>query len=58
MANAFSNISNETKVQFAIQMVIMDAIENGHTNPDELCEYMKSETFENAVKSYLQLWAN
>ena len=45
------NLSNETKTQTAIQMVIMDAIEKGHTNANELIEYMKSEVFEKAVKN-------
>jgi len=39
--------------QTAIQIVIMDAIERGHTNPSELIKYMKTETFEKAVKSCL-----
>jgi hypothetical protein len=39
--------------QTAIQIVIMDAIERGHTNPSELIKYMKSKTFEKAVKSCL-----
>ena len=51
----FSNLSQETKAQAAIQMVIMDAIEKGHTNPAELCEYMKSEVFMKAVSNYINL---
>lgn len=50
-----TTLSNETKMQTAIQMVIMDAIEKGHTNSNELIDYMKSETFEFAVKNYLEL---
>ena len=50
------NLSNETKTEVAIQMVIMDAIEKGHTNKNELVEYMKSEVFESAVKNYLQMF--
>ena len=52
------NLSNETKTQTAIQMVIMDAIEKGHTNSNELIEYMKSEVFEKAVKNYINLFNN
>lgn len=44
-----------SKTEIAIQMVIMDAIEKGHTNTNELIEYMKSEVFAKAVKGYLQL---
>jgi hypothetical protein len=50
------NLSNETKTQTAIQMVIMDAIEKGHTNANELIEYMKSEVFEKAVKNYISMF--
>ena len=46
------NLSNETKTQTAIQIVIMDAIEKGHTNANKLIEYMKSEVFEKAVKNF------
>lgn len=36
-------------------MVIMDAIEKGHTNTNEICEYMKSEVFMCAVENYINL---
>lgn len=49
-------LTNETKTQVAIQMVILDAIEKGHTNQAELIDYMKSEVFENAVKNYLSMF--
>jgi len=49
------NLTNETKMQTAIQMVIMDAIEKGHTNRNELIEYMKSEVFEKAVENYISM---
>ncbi len=52
MANT---LSTQTKTQTAIQMVIMDAIEKGHTNANELIDYMKSEVFETAVKNYISL---
>jgi hypothetical protein len=54
--NKMKNLSNETKTQTAIQMVIMDAIEKGHTNANELIEYMKSEVFEKAVKNYISMF--
>jgi hypothetical protein len=50
-----SKLSNETKAQIASQMVIMDAIEKGYTNKDEILQYMKSETFAEAVRSYVIL---
>ena len=50
------NLSNETKTEVAIQMVIMDAIEKGHTNKNELIDYMKSEVFETAVRNYLSMF--
>jgi hypothetical protein len=54
--NKMKNLSNETKTQTAIQMVIMDAIEKGHKNANELIEYMKSEVFEKAVKNYISMF--
>jgi hypothetical protein len=51
-----SNLSIETKTQAAIQMVIMDAMEKGHTNASELMGYMKSETFEKAVQNYIAMF--
>ena len=50
------NLSNKTKTQTAIQMVIMDAIGKGHTNTNGLIEYMKSEVFEKAVKNYILMF--
>lgn len=54
--NKMKNLSNETKTQTAIQMVIMDAIEKGHTKANELTEYMKSEVFEKSVKNYISMF--
>lgn len=48
-------ISNEMKAQIAAQMVIMDAIEKGHTNTNELIAYMNSDVFTNACLSYMSL---
>lgn len=50
------NLSNATKIQTAIQMVIMDAMEKGHTNANELIDYMKSEVFEKAVENYILMF--
>jgi hypothetical protein len=47
-----TNLSNETKTELAVKMVILDAIEKGHTNTNDLIEYMSSKTFENAVNNY------
>lgn len=50
------NLSNKTKTEAAIQMVIMDAIEKGYTNSAELISYMKSDVFEKAIKNYILLF--
>lgn len=50
-------ISIELATEKAIQMVIMDAIENGKiTKPEDAVAYMQSTTFENAVKNYVELF--
>ncbi len=41
--------------QLAIDMVIMDAIERGHTDTNDLIRYMNTTTFEKAVKSYISM---
>jgi len=46
---------NATAAQLAIDMVIMDAIERGHTDPNDLIRYMNTTTFEKAVKSYISM---
>ena len=50
------NLTEQSKTEYAIQLVIMDAIEKGHTNVSELTDYMKSETFEKSVKNYINLF--
>jgi hypothetical protein len=50
-----TNLANTTKTEVAIQMVIMDAIEKGHTNAAELIDYMKSKVFEKAVRNYTSM---
>ena len=47
--------SNNSKMQLAVQMVIMDAIEKGHTNSNELIDYMQSDVFATAAKSYFEM---
>jgi len=44
-----------TTAQLAIDMVIMDAIERGHTDTNDLIRYMNTTTFENAVKRYISM---
>jgi hypothetical protein len=58
MENIFTNLSKETKVETAVQLVILDAIEKGLTTVSEAVNYMKSEAFENSVKGYLNLMNN
>lgn len=43
-------------VQISIQLVIMDALEKGHTKTEDLIQYMKSNVFETAVKAYIALF--
>ena len=50
------NLSKETKTEVAMKMVLMDAIEKGHTNQNDLIEYMKSEVFETAVRNYISMF--
>jgi len=51
------NLSIELATEKAIQMVIMDAIENGKINkPEDAIAYMQSTTFENAVKNYVTMF--
>jgi len=51
----FQKLSKEGKAEIAIQLVVMDAIERGHTDPAEIREYMKSETFLKSVNEYISL---
>ena len=48
-------ISKETKIMMAIQLVVMDVMEKGLTNTDKILEYMKTELFQKAVKSYVSI---
>jgi hypothetical protein len=42
--------------EMAIEMTILDAIENGHTNTSELVGYMGSEIFAASVASYSEMF--
>lgn len=42
----------KNSVENAVQMVILDAIEKGHTNKEDLIAYMQSATFKAAVERY------
>lgn len=54
----FKNLSEETKIQKAIDLVITDAISKGKTDTKQLIAYMDSKVFENAVKGYINLFNN
>lgn len=42
--------------ELAMQTVIMDAMEKGHTNKNELIQYMKSDTFKSSVNTYVNMF--
>lgn len=48
-------ITKETKIRMAIQLVVMDAMEKGHTDTEEIIEYMKTDVFHKAVKNYVAI---
>lgn len=56
--NAFNTLTNESKIEAAMQMVILDAIEKGHTCKSEMIDYMQSPEFEKQVKAYIQFMGN
>ena len=45
-----------TLTEKAIGLVIMDAINNGHTDKDELIKYMASKEFKASVKGYVDMF--
>ena len=49
------NSIDATTAQIAIDMVIVDAIEKGQTNPADFVRYMNTTIFDNAVKRYLAM---
>jgi hypothetical protein len=50
-----NGLSEILKTSLAIQLVIMDAMDKGHSNTEELIKYMKTEIFEIAVERYCSL---
>lgn len=50
-------MTHEMKIKLAVKMTILDAIEKGHTDKDELIAYMSSETFKKAADNYIELLA-
>ena len=52
------NLSNEKKLELAAQLAVMDSIEKGHTNVNELTEYVKSPEFEKALRGYYDQMGN
>lgn len=50
-----TELTKEQKTEVACKMVLMDAMEKGHTNKADLINYMRSKTFEDAVKSYIEM---
>ena len=55
MGNSISQLSEEKRTEVAMQMVIMDAMEKGHTNKDEIIQFMSSLVFEKQVNEYKAL---
>ena len=55
--NALNILPKEKKVEIAMQMVICDAIEKGHTDKNEMMAYMQSDAFEKQVRMYLDMMA-
>lgn len=45
-----------TLTEKAMQFVIRDAINNGHTDKDELIKYMASQAFKTSVKGYVDMF--
>jgi hypothetical protein len=48
--------SKEAILKVAIDLVILDAIEKKQPTVAQLTEYMKTETFDKAVKGYVELF--
>ena len=61
MTQVFSNLSRQAKIEAAIKMAIIDAIENnsrnggGELSIDEIKAYIESPRCQNAVKNYLSM---
>ena len=50
-----ADLSKKAKTEIAIKLVILDAIEKGHTNLEELKDYMMTNVFKSAVANYITL---
>jgi Ca2+-binding EF-hand superfamily protein len=48
-------MDTELKLKTAMEMTIMDAMEKGHTDKNNLIEYMKSFPFEQSAKRYFDM---
>lgn len=55
MKNVFAKASEQTKVEIAAQLVIMDAIERGLTTTEQAVQYIKSDVFMQSLTRYLEL---
>ena len=61
MTQVFSNLSRQAKIEAALKMAIIDAIENnsrnggGEPSIDEIKAYIESPRCQNAVKNYLSM---
>ena len=61
MTQVFSNLSRQAKIEAAIKMAIIDAIENnlrygkGELSIEEIKAYMETSTFKNSVENYLNM---
>lgn len=51
--NIFNSLSQQSKAEISIKLVLLDAIERGLTTASQAIEYMKTETFMAAVNQYL-----
>jgi hypothetical protein len=52
-----NQLSNQTQTELATKMVLLDAIQKGHTSKKDLCMYMESQVFAQAVKNYKSMLA-
>ena len=50
----FNKLSLQDQLKIAAEQVILDAIEKGHTDKSELMAYMQSDTYKQAVLSYVK----
>jgi hypothetical protein len=53
--NVFQGVSQETKNRVAVDLTLLDAIEQGMNTTGELCSFMMTPTFDASVSNYLQL---